>query len=164
MKCQDYIKISEWVRRFRYGENIVKYGNLILTRIVYVAFLTLLITLAFQKDIRIVRIVLVTGISFVLVSVIRHIFNSPRPYTVYDFNPIVKKDKTGDSMPSRHVFSVFVIGMAFFYINPALGIIIFVDGLLMCIGRVVAGVHFPKDVIVGAIIGIVSGVVGFFII
>lgn len=164
MKCQDYIKISEWVRKFRHGENVVKYGNTILTRIVYVAFFLLLITLAFQRDIRVVRIVLVTGISFVLVSVIRHIFNSPRPYTVYDFNPIVKKDKIGDSMPSRHVFSVFVIGMAFFYINPALGIIIFVDGLLMCIGRVVAGVHFPKDVIVGALIGIISGIVGFYVI
>lgn len=34
----------------------------------------------------------------------------------------------------------------------------------MCFMRVIAGVHFPKDVIVGAIIGILSGVIGFYII
>ena len=164
MKQEEYRKISEFVRKFRYGEEIVKYGNMLVTRIIYVAFLVLLAVLLFQKDARIVRVVLVTGISFILVSLFRHFYNEDRPYTIYEFEPVVKKDKKGESMPSRHVFSAFVIGMAFLYIQPWFSILIFVCGVIMCFGRVIAGVHFPKDVIVGAVIGIVSGIVGFYLI
>ena len=164
MKRETYIKMSDFVRKHRYGVRIVKCGNILVTRIVYVAFFMLLVMLSIQKDERMIRVVLVTGISFILVSIVRHFANSPRPYTLYGFDSIVKKSKAGESMPSRHVFSTFVIGMAFFYIYPSIGIIIFADGILMCFGRVVAGVHFPKDVIVGAIIGILSGVIGFYII
>lgn len=156
--------MSDFVRKYRYGACIVKYGNILVTRIVYMAFFMLLVMLAIQKDERMIRVVLVTGISFILVSIVRHFVNAPRPYTLYDFDSIVKKNKAGESMPSRHVFSTFVIGMAFFYTYPVIGIIIFADGILMCFGRVVAGVHFPKDVIVGAMIGILSGVIGFYII
>lgn len=163
MKAEDYIRVSDWVRKFKYGEKIVQYGNIFLTRVIYVLFFVVLVIMAFEKDTRIIRVVLVTGISFILVSVFRHLVNTPRPYTLYKFNPIVKKDKKGESMPSRHVFSAFVIGMACLYLDPVLGIIVFADGILMCVGRVVAGVHFPKDVIAGAIIGIISGVLGFFI-
>ena len=156
--------MSDFVRKYRYGVCIVKYGNILVTRIVYMAFFMLLVMLEIQKDERMIRVVLVTGISFILVSIVRHFVNAPRPYTLYDFDSIVKKNKAGESMPSRHVFSTFVIGMAFFYTYPVIGIIIFADGILMCFGRVVAGVHFPKDVIVGAMIGILSGVIGFYII
>ena len=78
---------------------------------------------------------------------------------MYDFKPIIEKNKKGESMPSRHVFSAFIIGMAFLYIGEIpLGII----GLIIAIVRVISGVHFPKDVIVGALVGILCGAVGFF--
>lgn len=164
MKAESYIKMSDYIRKFRHGEKIIQYGNVLVTRIIYVAFLILLIYMTIGKDERIVRVVLVTGISFVLVSLFRYFYNSDRPYTLYDFNPIVKKNKTGESMPSRHVFSGFVIAMAFLYINPIFSIPVFVCGGLMCIGRVLAGVHFPRDVIAGAFIGIISGMIGFYLI
>ena len=164
MDQQTYKRISESIRAKKHGVKIVTYMNLVLTRVVYVAFLVMLAVLAAQKDMRILRILLVTGISFVLISVIRKIIDTPRPYTLYDFDPIMKKSKSGESIPSRHVFSTFVIGMAFLYIDPIFGGLVFVDGVLMCAARVVAWVHFPKDVIVGAVLGILCGVVGFYII
>lgn len=163
MKQETYRNVSAFVRKFRYGEKIVRYGNILVTRIVYVAFLILLAALLLRRDERIVRVLLVTGISFVLVSLFRHFYNEARPYTVYDFEPVVHKSKTGESMPSRHVFSGFVIAMAFLYIQPWTSIPVFICSVLMCFGRVIAGVHYPRDVIVGAAIGIVSGMVGFFL-
>lgn len=164
MKQETYVKISEFVRRFRHGETIVKYVNTLVTRIVYVAFIVFLAIMLWQKDERVVRVVLVCGISFVLISFVRKIFNHDRPYTKYEFNPIVKRSKTGESMPSRHVFSGFVIAMAFLYVYPMWSILIFGCSIIMCFGRVIAGVHFPKDVIAGAVIGIVCGYLGFFLI
>ena len=164
MKQETYRKMSESVKKFRHGTSIIKYGNDLLTGIIYVAFLVLLAVMFFHKEERIWRVVLVCGISFVLVSLFRYFYDEKRPYVLYDFEPVVKKNKAGQSMPSRHVFSGFVIGMAFLYVAPLWSGLIFLCATLMCFGRVVAGVHFPKDVIVGALIGIFSGIIGFWMI
>lgn len=164
MTQETYIKITEKIRATRYGEKIVVFINKLLTEIVYIAFFALLANLALHRDKDIIRIVLVTGISFVLVSVSRHFIDAERPYIKYNFAPLVQKEKKGESMPSRHVFSAFVIGVAFLYMNVALGIIMLIIGTLMAITRVVIGVHFPRDVIAGAVIGILSGTIGFYLI
>lgn len=164
MTQETYIKITEKIRATRYGEKIVVFINKLLTEIVYIAFFALLANLALHRDKDIIRIVLVTGISFVLVSVSRHFIDAERPYIKYNFAPLVQKEKKGESMPSRHVFSAFVIGVAFLYMNVALGIIMLIIGTLMAVTRVVVGVHFPRDVIAGAVIGILSGTIGFYLI
>lgn len=164
MTQETYIKITEKIRSTHYGERIIVFINRLLTDIVYISFLVLLFYLALHRDKDMVKIVMVTGISFVMVSVIRHFINAERPYTKYEFIPLVQKEKKGDSMPSRHVFSAFVIGMAFMYINITLGTIILIIGCLMAVIRVIVGVHFPRDVIAGAVIGILSGIIGFYLI
>lgn len=164
MTQETYIKITEKIRATRYGEKIVVFINKLLTEIVYIAFFALLANLALHRDKDIIRIVLVTGISFVLVSVSRHFIDAERPYIKYNFAPLVQKEKKGESMPSRHVFSAFVIGVAFLYMNVALGIIMLIIGTLMAVTRIVVGVHFPRDVIAGAVIGILSGTIGFYLI
>ena len=87
-------------------------------------------------------------------------FDAPRPYTVYNYEPIIKKEKEGNSFPSRHVFSAFVIATTFIYANLELGICLFAISCLIAVLRVIGGVHFPKDVIVGAITGSICGVLG----
>lgn len=67
-------------------------------------------------------------------------------------------------MPSRHVFSAFIIGMAYLYVSIPMGIVIMMIGVLLATVRVIAGVHFPKDVIAGAAIGIILGIIGFYVI
>lgn len=165
MNQQNYRKITDGIRSLKNGEKIVQFINSLATKIVYMAYLVALVVLINDKNKDITRFVLVTAISFVLVSVVRRIINSERPYTMYDFKPIIEKDKKGESMPSRHVFSAFIIGMAFLYIGEiSLSIIIFACGVIIAVVRVLSGVHFPKDVIVGALIGIICGAIGFFVI
>ena len=76
------------------------------------------------------------------------------------YEPIIKKEKEGNSFPSRHVFSAFVIATTFIYANLELGICLFAISCLIAVLRVIGGVHFPKDVIVGAITGSICGVLG----
>ena len=73
----------------------------------------------------------------------------------------INKDKTGESFPSRHTLSAFLITMTGFYVYFPVGIVLAVMSLIIAITRVVSGVHFTKDVIAGAVIGILSGIIYF---
>ena len=137
--------------------------NQLVTYIIYIAYPALALYLFMERDKRLWKIVLVPGVSFLLVSVFRAVYDEKRPYVAFDYKPVIQKEKKGKSMPSRHVFSAMILSAAFFYIVPASGIFMFVCALLMCVGRVLAGVHYPKDVLVGALLGLGMGLVGFYV-
>ena len=111
-----------------------------------------------------VRVVLVPAISFAAMSVARALINAPRPYEVLDIVPLMHKETRGKSFPGRHVFSAGVIATAFLYVSWPLSIVFFVITAAIAYLRVVGGVHFPRDVIWGAVLGIACGIVGFWVI
>jgi len=104
-----------------------------------------------------VVLVLVPAISFLLVSMFRSHYKTRRPYEIYGFQPLIPKETKGKSFPSRHVFSIFVIGSTLFWVAPIMGILICCMGCLLAVQRVAAGVHFPVDVLAGAAIGMLCG-------
>ena len=104
------------------------------------------------------------GIPFLLVSLMRRYIGAPRPYEVYDFFENRPKESEKNSFPSRHAFSIFAIGVATWFVYPVFGSILLTLGLVMCITRVALGYHFPRDVITGSIIGIISSVTGYLLI
>lgn len=138
----------------------------ILTILVFIFYPCLLIYLAITSSVSqwpaLSAFVFVPGISFVLVSIFRNVFNAPRPYEINpELDPIIKKDSKGKSFPSRHIFSIFIIAVSAFQLSHAVGIIIGIAGICLAFCRVKGGVHFSKDVIAGAIIGILLGIIGF---
>lgn len=137
--------------------------NKLITTVVYITYPLILGFLVIKQDSRFWKVLLIPAISFVLVSLIRYYIDAPRPYEVSNSVPIIKKDTQGKSFPSRHVFSVFVIASTLYYISNPLGLLLMVAGIGLAIIRVVGGVHFPRDVIIGAIIGILAGVLGFYL-
>lgn len=112
----------------------------------------------------VLKAVLVPGISFVVLSVFRYYYCAQRPYEKYGIPPAIPKDTKGKSFPSRHVFSCFVIAMTALFFIPPVGMILLLCGIVMAAVRVAGGVHFPADVIVGGFFGIISGIVGFWVI
>ena len=100
------------------------------------------------------------AIPFVIVTVARKMINAPRPYELYDFYEKKPKDKAGQSFPSRHVFSAFVIATLSALVSLPLAIALAVLGISLAVSRVLLGMHFIRDVVAGALIGAVSGVLG----
>ena len=132
--------------------------------VVYASFPLLLIFLFFNNFTLAVRVFLTCGISFLLASVIRARLNKPRPYEVFEHPSAIRKDKKGNSFPSRHVFSATIIALCFFYTCPIAGIVFFLIAGIIAAMRVLLGVHFIKDVLFGAFLGILFGTVGLSII
>ncbi len=108
--------------------------------------------------------VLVPGVAFVVVSIFRRVYNAPRPYEQMQIRPLIQKDTKGKSFPSRHVFSIFMIGMSFMPVFPVIAGVIFVAGVFLALIRVIGGVHYMHDVIAGALLGILIGFLGFYVI
>ena len=97
-----------------------------------------------------------------LCTMIRVVADKRRPYEVYETLPAIDKTTKGKSFPSRHLTSIAVISISLLSLNVPLGIVFLCFTLLMGALRVLLGVHFIKDVAVGAAIGIIIGIVGMF--
>lgn len=164
MTEKSYGKISAPFHKNEKYVHALNLVNLILTVSVYIAYPSLLLFVFVTDRAKLLRCIFVPAVMFVSVSILRKIINRPRPYEKLGISPLIKKDKNGESMPSRHVFSVFMIATTFLYVLPALSIPLFIIGILLSAVRIIGGVHYPSDILVGAAIGIFSGVIGFFLI
>ncbi len=139
-------------------------ANRVLTIVFYVVYAVLLVVLIIRWDARFWWVLLVPVISFILVTLFRRIVHAKRPYEVWDTPPLIDKETAGRSFPSRHVFSAFIIAMAALWLWIPGGIILLIAGAVLAYLRVAARVHFVRDVIAGAAIGVGLGLLGFWII
>lgn len=162
MTKETYIKMTDGFRGNQKRRKAIIAADSILTKIAYFAYPILLAVLYLEKEPQLLRTVLVPGVSFAAVSVFRYLYCAPRPYEVFDVPPVIPKDTKGKSFPSRHVFSIFIIAMTFLWHVPWIGALIGAAGIFMAVVRVLGGVHFPKDVIAGAVLGVLSGLIGFY--
>lgn len=162
MTKEQYQKLTEGLRHNEKRKRTVVWLNRILTTIVFVTYPMYLLFLLWKKEVWLSRAIIVPLDSFLVVSFVRYLINAKRPYEKFELSPVLEKDTKGKSFPSRHVFSVFVIAMTVFYTFPVAGIVLMVIGVLLGVIRVIGGVHEPKDVIAGAVVGILCGLIGYY--
>ena len=137
--------------------------NRFMTVVMPMIYLTLLATTYLQEGLgkHVLIYVFVPASGFVILSLLRKKINAPRPYEIWEIVPLLDRDSPGQSMPSRHVFSATIISMACLHASLSLGVILLVFSALLGLVRVLGGVHFPEDVVVGYICGLVWGVLFF---
>lgn len=88
---------------------------------------------------------------------LKELFARPRPCEVLPdvFTPL---GCTGTySFPSNHALNNFAAAMFFYKLFPKLKWVLFTTATLIAISRVYLGLHYPSDVMGGAIIGIAFG-------
>ena len=137
--------------------------NRFMTVVMPIVYIALLVTTYFQEGLgrQILIYVFIPASGFVILSLLRKKINAPRPYEEWDIKPLLDRDSPGQSMPSRHVFSATIISMACLHASLSVGVILLVLSAFLGLVRVLGGVHYPKDVLVGYICGLVWGVIFF---
>lgn len=101
--------------------------------------------------------ILSPALGFALVSCLRKRINAARPYELHKIDALILKDTQGQSFPSKHVYSSFAIAICWLSYSPILGTVFVTLAFFIALIRVIGGVHFPKDVIAGALIGVAFG-------
>ncbi|MDD2565764.1 MAG: phosphatase PAP2 family protein [Candidatus Gracilibacteria bacterium] len=97
--------------------------------------------------------------SFILYIIINKGFPlRPRPETVSSIRPLI--DHLPDnSFPSGHAIfaGAALVGFFFFWPNLIYSSILIIASFLMFYSRIASGVHYPGDILVGFILGILFG-------
>ncbi len=126
-------------------------------------FLLLLLHYASQDPFWALGLLLSFAVPFFLVGLLRRVLAFPRPYQSEDFTAAVPRQRTNDSFPSRHAFSAFAIATLTFPAFPIAGALLGVLAILLATLRVLVGIHYPRDVIVGGILGVLCGTIGIWV-
>lgn len=131
--------------------------NQIITGCTFILYPVLLLTLFLRKNPLLISCIMIPGISFIVVSLFRKIVNRKRPYESWQIPPLIPRDKTGHSFPSRHVFSIFLIATLWLSENLFIAVILLICSFVLATLRVFAGVHYLSDVLAGALLGMMCG-------
>ena len=163
MNRETYRKTAEYINSHTKLKSIVSFTEKYSSKPSVIIFFGLLFYLTIKLDARVFAVGAVPFAVFCLVTFIRKKLNFKRPFEEIGFESVVPHS-TGNGCPSRHAASCTVISMAAFFISIPLGIISSVFSLIVCISRVITGVHYIRDVLWGAFIGMISGYIVYFII
>ncbi|TAL48948.1 phosphatase PAP2 family protein [Patescibacteria group bacterium] len=130
------------------------------------AFLLLLYFSVYSKREKL-RIFWITTISIIIArlgitEIIRFFYHRPRPFLTLQVNKLLSDSQwfysdTEWSFPSGHSAFFFAMATAIYLYNKKWGTWFFIAAILMNISRVVAGVHYPSDILGGAIVGVAVG-------
>ncbi len=103
----------------------------------------------------VIRILINILITWLIVKVLKMVVPTERPYTILGATDLAKFMLNNlESFPSAHAAVSFAIAGTIWDEKHRFGLITLVLALLISIGRVMLNVHYPIDVIVGSIIGI----------
>ena len=98
------------------------------------------------------------GLSADLISLgLRQLIGRDRPFVVYpEPRPLVHPPSSG-SFPSGHAAAAFACATVIAWASPRLAVPVYVVAALVAWSRVYVGVHYPLDVLGGAVLGVLVG-------
>lgn len=126
-------------------------------------FIIVIIALAWKGGTR-GRIVLLLTIPVILLSdqlsasVLKPLIGRIRPCVALDNVNALLGVKTSYSFPSSHAANSFAAATLFSFFYPGRKIMFITLALVICFTRIYVGVHYPFDVIAGAVLGILCAI------
>ena len=99
------------------------------------------------------------GLAVFIDLILKYLIHLPRPFVALaDIRTLFPE--TGYAFPSGHATFFSALAVAIFFLNKKAGYLFMFLAFLISLARIIAGVHFPVDILGGFALG---GVVAFFV-
>ncbi|MGL6033223.1 MAG: undecaprenyl-diphosphatase [Kurthia gibsonii] len=96
-----------------------------------------------------------SGVLGILINVlISKIYFEPRPFVTHDDLNVLVDHARDASFPSDHTTGAIALAFAIALRNKRIGIVMMVFALITGFSRMYVGNHYPSDVVVGIVIGL----------
>ena len=96
-------------------------------------------------------------VSHAIVTLCKKLMPRPRPYQALENVSTGRVLMTDASFPSGHSTAAFCKAMVLTSAVPALGPLFFILSTSVALSRVYLGQHYPSDILIGAVLGTLSG-------
>jgi undecaprenyl-diphosphatase len=94
--------------------------------------------------------------AYAAAYILKILVHAPRPFVTHrNVYPLVS-ETSYSSFPSGHATLFFALAMVIYFYDKRIGLVFFFFAVLIAISRMVVGVHYPIDVIAGALLGVVT--------
>lgn len=102
------------------------------------------------------------GIALLLVQPISNAVDRTRPFVAHPHSKLLISHGSDPGFPSDHATGAFAMAMALWLYDRTIGSIALVLAAIVAFARVYVGVHYPGDVVGGALIGMAVALIIYF--
>jgi len=99
------------------------------------------------------------ALGLVINRIIAGLYHRDRPFIAHPSAHVFGPHKTDPSMPSDHATAALAIAVAVLLIDTGVGLVFLALAVLIAIGRVIIGEHYPGDVLVSTVVALVAAFV-----
>lgn len=120
--------------------------------------LAILLIVNFKNYWKIILKALFAGfLARLITEVMRQLWFRERPFVSNNVNLFFDYSQKESSFPSAHAGFYFALSTVIYLFNKKLGIIFYIASIAVSLNRVFVGIHWPSDILVGAILGVLVG-------
>jgi undecaprenyl-diphosphatase len=96
------------------------------------------------------------ALGLVVNRIVAAIHHRDRPFITHPSAHVFGPHKTDASLPSDHATAALAIAVAVLLIDSAVGLVFLVLAVLIAVGRVIIGEHYPGDVLTSTVIALAA--------
>ena len=156
-----YNRHADFFRHSKRRTNAILYSGRICTQIFALSYLAFGAWLLIKRQ---TRTLILLGVALfaclACIQILRFFFPRKRPFAC-GITPLIEKQNTGKSFPSRHTACAFTIATIAIKVLGWFCIPLYVLGLWLAYTRFVLGWHYPSDLLGGSIVGVLCGLIVF---
>lgn len=126
----------------------------------YLIFIVIIVALlVFLKNRQgVLQLIISLSIGVIAIKTLDLVFYEPRPFLIFNIIPLVRQPIEG-SFPSMHTAILTIMAFSFIKAKRKFGQMMLIPVVWTGFARIYTGVHYPLDILGGAIVGILSVII-----